>query len=733
MSPRLLPLLLLGALCVQCRSAPTTVLLRVEAEVGFPLPEELRLNVYGAAGLEVSDRRLPDEGRPTLPGEVVLYPRAPGQLRLLVRAIAGGSRVGEGAVQVEAVKGKQVQVTLTLTTKPVADRDGDQVPDLVDNCPDAPNPQQGPCPKDGGVDAAAADASAEGRRDLSPDLDCDHDKDGYLAASCGGNDCDDTNAKINPGAQEGPPGDATCSDGVDNDCDGGKDLADTACHSCTSDSECDDKASCTADTCSGGVCKNTPTNEGKACTTGNLCTSGTTCKSGLCTGGGAVSCPAAPLCKTSSCDPAKGCVTANAPNGTTCDDAFCTTGKSCTSGVCTGGKARDCSVGAPACQVANGCDETNDKCLYTPTKDGAPCDDKNACTQGETCTAGTCTAPATLIETVDAVGTTSGTDRAIRVDATGVVSTTYQTMNSGPLRFATNASGSWVTEAIDTVTSASPSLVFEGGLPHVAFIRGGQVRYGVRGAPWTADSVDSGESHAGAAVDGSGAPHIAYQRNNRLYWAYRISSGNWKTQLVDDGGGAQVGYSPSLAIDKAGKLHIAHTRGTMSGYVNPAALRYSTNASGTWVTSEPAVGSGIAGHGGFPSLALGSSGQVYITHTDNCTFSSAGGTLYLTSSSPPSSWTTTTLGTPAELGNFSSLIVSASGALHVVYRQDTSPNVLRYATNAGGTWTFKTIDTLLSDSTVYPTLAQEPSGRLHVVYKGGLSGPHKHAAFSACP
>ncbi len=45
-------------------------------------------------------------------------------------------------------------------------------------------------------------------------------------------DCDDADPQVNPDAWEGPYGDPTCSDGVDNDCDGKVDAEDSACCEC---------------------------------------------------------------------------------------------------------------------------------------------------------------------------------------------------------------------------------------------------------------------------------------------------------------------------------------------------------------------------------------------------------------------------------------------------------------------------------------------------------------------
>ncbi|RJQ49368.1 MAG: hypothetical protein C4538_02350, partial [Nitrospiraceae bacterium] len=76
------------------------------------------------------------------------------------------------------------------------------------------------------------DNDCDGRLDLSTDV--DNDKDGFpiCVMSWAGytkGDCNDNNPNVNPGKTEGPYGETTCSDGVDNNCDGKTDAADAKC------------------------------------------------------------------------------------------------------------------------------------------------------------------------------------------------------------------------------------------------------------------------------------------------------------------------------------------------------------------------------------------------------------------------------------------------------------------------------------------------------------------------
>jgi cysteine-rich repeat protein len=140
-----------------------------------------------------------------------------------------------------------------------------------------------------------------------------------------------------PGA-EGPAGNATCGDGIDNDCDGRTDAADPDCGGCAGHADCDDADPCTTDTCVGGACAHAP-----------------------------------------------------AATGTLCNDGlWCTVGDACAAGTCAG-TPRDCSAAAGVC-TAGACDEDTDACRARPVADGTACDDGDPLTLRDVCVSGRCVA-----------------------------------------------------------------------------------------------------------------------------------------------------------------------------------------------------------------------------------------------------------------------------------------------------------------------------------------------------
>jgi len=83
----------------------------------------------------------------------------------------------------------------------------------------------------------------------------DLDEDGYgtnnpqsLFCEHWGLDCDDSNAEVNPRATEGPDGDPTCYDTLDNDCDEAVDLGDSGCCECI-DNDGDGYGTVTCENC----------------------------------------------------------------------------------------------------------------------------------------------------------------------------------------------------------------------------------------------------------------------------------------------------------------------------------------------------------------------------------------------------------------------------------------------------------------------------------------------------
>ncbi len=189
---------------------------------------------------------------------------------------------------------------------------------------------------------------------------------------------------------------SVCGNGVveaNEECDDGN-LVDGDCCSSTcvlepAGSPCDDGNPCTInETCDGaGTCGGATVLEGGPCDDGNLCTGADACNAfGTCIGVPIVLCNDGNPCTDDVCDPATG-TCQNPFNRAPCDDGdLCTLNDICNgAGVCVGGPPPDCNDMNPCtddlCDPAVGC-------VHVDNAD--PCDDGNACTQGETCSAGTC-------------------------------------------------------------------------------------------------------------------------------------------------------------------------------------------------------------------------------------------------------------------------------------------------------------------------------------------------------
>ena len=163
-------------------------------------------------------------------------------------------------------------------------------------------------------------------------------------------------------------------------------------HSAAGSITCDDGDPCTpASACLGGVCRgfgNTCScnNDGDCKQDGDLCNGVLSCQSGTCRTkpGSVVTCPASTVaCFSNTCTAVTGkCTLVPAANGAPCDDVDgCTGGDSCIAGQCIGVKV-DCDD-----KVACTADSCDPKTGCANIANNAACDDGNACT-GDECNKG---------------------------------------------------------------------------------------------------------------------------------------------------------------------------------------------------------------------------------------------------------------------------------------------------------------------------------------------------------
>ncbi|HOU53653.1 MAG TPA: hypothetical protein PLQ97_06965 [Myxococcota bacterium] len=156
------------------------------------------------------------------------------------------------------------------------------------------------------------------------------------------------------------------------------------CRTCRDDADCEDHDPCTEDLCdrSTGTCRAVWTSV--ACDDGEVCTVGDRCHLGLCESGAWNDCDDRDPCTDDSCLPGRGCI--QVANEAPCDDGDpCTEGDRCAEGGCRPGTPVVCNDGNPC--TADAC-EGPWGCVFSPVE--GPCNDNDACTEGDRCVRGAC-------------------------------------------------------------------------------------------------------------------------------------------------------------------------------------------------------------------------------------------------------------------------------------------------------------------------------------------------------
>ncbi len=296
-----------------------------------------------------------------------------------------------------------------------------------------------------------------------------------------------------------------------------------------------------------------------------------------------------------------------------------------------------------------------------------------------------------IAETVDS-SENEVQDAAIAIDSSDKVHISYVDFDSDGtnrnLKYITNVSGSWVIMTIDSgryVGWDTAIAIDSSDNVHISYLyydydsADGDLKYATNATgSWVTSTVDSSGSvgrYLSIAIDSTDNAHISYFDETNIDIKYATNaSGSWVTETVDGFPSNNFfQWDTSIALDSSDNVHICYHY-TLDGFeIITEGLKYASNVSGLWVTETvdfDTVFLGIVDTGKYNSMAIDSSGNAHISYYD-------GILRYTTNSS--GSWVTETVDRKGSVGFHTSIALDTSGKVHISYFDDTNHD-LKYAT-----------------------------------------------------
>ena len=274
---------------------------------------------------------------------------------------------------------------------------------------------------------------------------------------------------------------------------------------------------------------------------------------------------------------------------------------------------------------------------------------------------------------------------SIAIDSQGALHIAYLDRDNTNLRYATNASGSWVLSTVDN-SSVNPNNV--AAKTGIAIDNRGHVHiiHPVQGSGvWVlnyttnvsgsfvsttiTDTTKDDGKYASLAIAGNGSLHISVYRDNGgsdLRY-YTDESGVWTNETVRTG--SNFGKDSAIALNSKDEVVIVYRRDDGSDDIY-----MSVGNRGSWTSSQVASNRNAM----YLAVAIDSNDDVHISSHNSG--GSSKDLEYFTNSS--GSWVRTTLDAGVG-GIFGSIVIDSNDDVHIAHADSIGANDLQYATAKG--------------------------------------------------
>lgn len=254
--------------------------------------------------------------------------------------------------------------------------------------------------------------------------------------------------------------------------------------------------------------------------------------------------------------------------------------------------------------------------------------------------------------------------------------------DSSKLKYATDASGSWVVTTLTNIDFRGMSAAIDSaGRIHVVGLRNNSgtnttvqyLRIDNNAIAVTEDvvTVNWQNQSAGVAVASDFRVHIAFYSGatGDLVYGTRAPAGGWGFTTVDSTG--DVGQYPSLALDMSGNLHMAYLAGSD--------LRYLYKAAGSGWDTPVSVNLGFAASK-YTAVRATPEGERFVFYTDQ-----SQSRLYVARRNNSTGWTSTQVETPINqyYGHSLRAVVDARHRVHAVYMHNDERDVRHLVMSSG--------------------------------------------------